>query len=88
MGKKESLQSLPRSGLVLLLVILMDVHKSHRILIRLSTQWIAASYLKPSTVYSCPEDLNGQSLNFEYNLDVRRAEPSDNLKILRQILAY
>jgi len=44
--------------------------------------------LKPSTVYSCAEGLNGRSLNFEYNLDARRAEPSDNLKSSCQILPY
>jgi hypothetical protein len=44
--------------------------------------------LKPSTVYPCGEGLNGRILNFEYNLDARRAESSDNLKSSRQILLY
>jgi hypothetical protein len=33
--------------------------------------------LKPLTVYFCAEGLNGRSLNFEYDLDARRAESSD-----------
>jgi hypothetical protein len=49
---------------------------------------VDSPHLKHSTVYSCAEGVNGRSLNFEYNLDDRRAESSDNLKSSRQILLY